>query len=207
MQTIEAAKVGLDIRRAHSILPSSATTPFLADACLTHSLFFSYLHDHTLSQLHLTIQDVIQLSPSHPHSSSHPYPDLTYAGTPGDLTCSRGIYKELLPLSAYPPAMEYCSANYPVPGITCITWVTVTATPAPAGKRAPKTPEVKPTPAVNKGNQIGSKLLSRLEATASEVISTACSCIENAPATTVSNGCTTLALLWDYWEYCCPVGW
>jgi len=118
--------------------------------------------------------------------------------------CSSGIYADLLPLSAYPPAAAFCSSHFPEPKCT----VTATATqalhkrlPAPNAKggiitvygkptttstsvHTTATTTAKPLSGVLTENAIP-YLFGQLELLAEDFVSTACSCIETPSCVTV----------------------
>lgn len=50
--------------------------------------------------------------------------------------CTQGIYKDLTPLSAYPPAVSFCSAKFPIPPVvtTVTTGFLVTSFVTPTGE-------------------------------------------------------------------------
>lgn len=113
--------------------------------------------------------------------------------------CSSGIYADLLPLSAYPPAAAFCSSHFPEPKCS----VTATATqalhkrlPAPNAKGGIVTVYGKPTTTTTSVHTTATTtakplsgvltenaipyLFGQLELLAEDFVSTACSCIETS---------------------------
>ena len=111
--------------------------------------------------------------------------------------CSSGIYKALLPLSAYAPAESYCSAHYPLPTVTVVatppvtpkikrnaykTTTTTKKTTTPKKTTTSTTTKPITTTTSNAHQAQWSSLLSA----AGSVLQTLCSCIETAPTTVVT---------------------
>ena len=113
--------------------------------------------------------------------------------------CSSGIYKALLPLSAYAPAESYCSAHYPLSTVTIVlptpvkvkrtALKTTTTTKKSTTPWKQSTSTTTKSSTTTKGTTSSSNLhqsqWSSLLSAGGNVIKTLCSCIETAPVTTV----------------------
>ena len=113
------------------------------------------------------------------------------AGSGSGSVCSKLPYDLILPFSNYPPAESFCSSHYPIPPVTITTTVTSTVTPG-NDKREAKTKKttVKTTPTTTAKTTADARSKAWAACTSqlalSGVLSTACSCIETTPTTTVS---------------------
>jgi hypothetical protein len=110
--------------------------------------------------------------------------------------CSSGIYKALLPLSAYAPAESYCSAHYPLSTVTVIATPPVTpkikrnaykTTTTTKRTTTPKktTTSTATKPSTTTTSNAHQAQWSSLLSEAGSVLKTLCSCIETAPTTVV----------------------
>lgn len=160
--------------RRSSLTIHQSPCPLLLTACLLLPKMVHITSWQVLLVLVLPLLSGVSAGPAQPRS----YATTNY--------CQAGIYKHLLPLSAYAPAQAFCAVKYPIPPKT----ITATATVTVTAKNPKRTcgPEAR---SVNSESEVEARdntgpLLSELQHLNKDVVRSACACIQTTPTVTVS---------------------